>query len=134
MLFSAVQQHESARRIHISPPFCVSLPPPSPSFFFLNFGMQAYRVIQTCQTVDLKWVCFVVCKLHVHKTGLRASLVAQWSGIHLPMQEMQVQSLVQEDPLQKEMATHSSILAWKIPWTQEPGRPTVHGVARVGHD
>ena len=36
------------------------------------------------------------------------------------MQEMQVQSLGQEDPLEKEMATHSSILAWKIPWTEEP--------------
>ena len=41
---------------------------------------------------------------------------------HLPMQEMWVQSLSQEDSLQKEMATHSSILAWEIPWTEEPGR------------
>ena len=38
------------------------------------------------------------------------------------MRETQVQSLGQEDPLEKEMATHSSILAWKIPWTEEPGR------------
>ena len=38
------------------------------------------------------------------------------------MQEMQVQSLSQEDPLKKEMWTHSSILAWKTPWTEEPGR------------
>ena len=38
------------------------------------------------------------------------------------MQETQVQSLGQEDPLEKEMATHSSILAWEIPWTEEPGR------------
>ena len=37
------------------------------------------------------------------------------------MQEMQVQSLGQEDPLEKEMATHSHILAWEIPWTEEPG-------------
>ena len=37
------------------------------------------------------------------------------------MQETQVQSLSQEDPLEKEMATHSGILAWKIPWTEEPG-------------
>ena len=49
-------------------------------------------------------------------------------------EEMRIQSLGQEDPLQKEMATHSSILAWKIPWAQEPGRPTVHGVAGVRHD
>ena len=38
------------------------------------------------------------------------------------MQETQVQSLGQEDPLEKQMATHSSILAWEIPWTEEPGR------------
>ena len=48
------------------------------------------------------------------------------------MQETQFQSLGQEDPLVEEMATHSSILAWRIPWTEEPGRlqrSTVHGVA-----
>ena len=50
-----------------------------------------------------------------------ASLVAQ-SVKSLPaVQETQVRSLDQEDPLEKEMATHSSILAWKIPWTEEPG-------------
>ena len=38
-----------------------------------------------------------------------------------PMQEMWVQSLGQEDPLKEEMATHASILAWKLPWTEEPG-------------
>ena len=53
---------------------------------------------------------------------LWAFLVAQRLK-HLPaMRETQVQSLVQEDPLEKEMATHSSILAWRIPWTEEPGR------------
>ena len=45
----------------------------------------------------------------------------QWSKIHLPMQETQVQSLGWEDSLGKEMETHSSILAWEIPWTEEPG-------------
>ena len=50
-----------------------------------------------------------------------ASLVAQ-TVKNLPgMQETQVQSLDQEDPLEKGMATHSSILAWRIPWTEEPG-------------
>ena len=49
------------------------------------------------------------------------SLVAQMVK-HLPtMQETQVRSLGWEDPLEKEMATHSSTLAWKIPWTEEPG-------------
>ena len=48
--------------------------------------------------------------------------------------ETQVQSLGQEDSLEKEMVTHSSILAWKIPWTEKPGRLQVKGSQRVGHD
>ena len=44
--------------------------------------------------------------------------------------EMWVQSLGREDPLEKEMATHSSILAWEIPWTEEPDELTVHGIAK----
>ena len=50
------------------------------------------------------------------------------------MQETQVPSLDQEDPLEKEMAAHSSILAWKIPWTGDPGRPLSMGSQRVGHN
>ena len=50
------------------------------------------------------------------------------------MQETRVQSLGWEDLLEKEMATHSSILAWKIPWTEEPGRQQSMGSQRVGHD
>ena len=50
------------------------------------------------------------------------------------MLETQVQSLGQEDPLEKEMATHSSTLAWKIPWTEEPGGLQSMGSQRVGHD
>ena len=51
-----------------------------------------------------------------------ASLVAQVVKNLPAMLETQVQSLGQEDPLQKKLATHSSILAWRIPWTEEPGR------------
>ena len=50
------------------------------------------------------------------------------------MQETRVQSLGQEEPLGKEMATHSSILAWKIPWTEEPGRLQSMGSQRAGHN
>ena len=50
------------------------------------------------------------------------------------MQETQVQSLGWEDPLEKGMATHSSTLAWRIPWTGEPGRLQSMGSSRVGHD
>ena len=46
------------------------------------------------------------------------------------VQDTQVRSLGWEDPLEKEMATYPSILAWEIPWTEEPGRATVHGVAK----
>ena len=46
------------------------------------------------------------------------------------MQETRLPSLGGEDPLEKGMATHSSILAWRIPWTEEPGRLTVRGVAK----
>ena len=50
------------------------------------------------------------------------------------MQETWVRSLGQEDPLEKEMATHSSILNWEIPWTEEPGGLQFMGHRRVGHD
>ena len=50
-----------------------------------------------------------------------ASLVAQWYRIHWPVQDTRVRSLDWEDPLENGMATHSSILAWRIPWTEEPG-------------
>ena len=50
------------------------------------------------------------------------------------MRETQVRSLGREDPLEKEMATHSSILAWKTPWTEEPGRLQSMGSLRAGHD
>ena len=63
-----------------------------------------------------------------------SSLVAQMVK-HLPtVRETQVQSLGWEDLLEKEMATHSSILAWKIPWMEEPGRLQSMGLQRVGHD
>ena len=67
-------------------------------------------------------------------TWVRASLVAQRLK-HLPaMRETWVRSLGWEDPLEKEMATHSSTLAWRIPWREEPGRLQSMGSQRVGHD
>ena len=62
-------------------------------------------------------------------TNSRASLVAQLVKNVPAMQETQVRFLDQEDPLEKEMATHSSILAWRIPWTVQ-----IKGLQRVGHD
>ena len=53
---------------------------------------------------------------------------------NLPMEEIWVASLGQEDPLEEEMATHSSILAWRIPWTEEPGRLQSMRSQRVRHN
>ena len=64
----------------------------------------------------------------------RASLVAQKLKRLPPMWETWVRSLGQEDPLEKEMVTHSSILAGRIPWTEEPGGLQSTGSQRVGHD
>ena len=63
-----------------------------------------------------------------------ASLVAQMVKNLPAMQETWVQSLGWKDPLEKKMATYSSILAWKIPWTEEPGGLQSMGSQRVGHN
>ena len=71
---------------------------------------------------------------HLGVSSYWASLVAQMVK-HLPsMRETQVQSLGWEDLLEKEMAAHSSTLAWRIPWTEEPGRLQSMGSQRVKHD
>ena len=83
--------------------------------------------------------CFEIRKWDLHfilfqNCFSRESLVAPRLK-HLPaMQETRVRSLSWDDPLEKEMATHSSILAWRIPWTEEPGRLQSMGSQRVGHD
>ena len=64
----------------------------------------------------------------------RTSLVAQMVKCLPAMLETWVRSLGREDPLEKEMATHSSTLAWKITWMEEPGRLQSMGLQRVGHD
>ena len=71
-----------------------------------------------------KYICII----------LGASLVAQRLKRLPGMQETWVRSLSWEDPLEKELATHSSTLAWKIPWREEPGRLQSMGSQRVGHD
>ena len=66
--------------------------------------------------------------------GARASLVAQAVNNLLLVRETGVRSLGLEDPLEEKMATHASIVAWRIPWTQEPGRLQSTGSQRVRHD
>ena len=62
------------------------------------------------------------------------SLVAQMVKNLLAMQETRVQPLGWEDPLEEDMATHYSILAWRIPWTEEPGWLQFMGLQRIRHD
>ena len=65
---------------------------------------------------------------------VNSPLVAQWVKNPSAMQETQVQWVGWEDLLEKVMATHSSILAWRIPWTEEPGGLQSMGSQRVGHN
>ena len=92
----------------------VGLPFGKRTFIMDGFEMSAFR--DTC--VDPPW----------------ASLVTQMVKNLPAMQETWVPPLGWEDPLGKEMATHSSILAWEIPWTEEPGGLQSMGSQRVGHD
>ena len=91
-----------------------------------------------CKLLHLEWINN---KVLMYSTGkyiqhpvIRTSLVAQMVKCVPTMWETRVQSLGQEDLLEKEMATHSSTLAWKIPWTEEPGRLQSMGSQKVGHD
>ena len=70
----------------------------------------------------------------IHSCSFRASLVVQTVKNPPAVQETSVQSLGWEDPLEKGMTTHSSILAWEIQWTEEPARLQTMGLQRVGHD
>ena len=73
----------------------------------------------------------VVATGNVHKV---AALLAQRFKASASNEGDWVRSLGREDPLEKEIVTHSSILAWRIPWTEEPGRLQSTGSQRVGHD
>ena len=87
-----------------------------------------------------KWIQTLACiikiphALYIHIHIFRAPLVTQRSKRLPAMWETRVRSLSREDPLEKEMATHSSIIAWRIPWREDPGRLQSMGSQRVGHD
>ena len=81
-------------------------------------------------TCLVKWCSQDLTPIHYIGASLAAQMVK-----HLPtMRETQVRSVGQEDPVEKEMATHSSTHAWKIPWTEEPVRLQSMGLQRVRHD
>ena len=88
---------------------------------------------QSFMALDFVFV-FQVSFLKTFKDIKRISLLA-WTIKRLStMWETQVRSLGREDTLEKEMATHSSTIAWKIPWMEEPGSLQPMGLQRVGHD
>ena len=72
--------------------------------------------------------------LNSARNSVKTSLVAQTVKRLSIMRETWVRSLGWEDPLEKEMASHSRTIAWKMPWTEEPGRLQSMGLQRVGHD
>ena len=77
----------------------------------------------------IKGYHYKICRHQQENTGRLQKTLVVHKVKHLPaMRETWIQSLDQEDPLEKEMATHSSTRAWYIPWTEEPGTATVHGV------
>ena len=90
---------------------------------------------EVCSLQLLVWqqFCHSTRKIHLYQQR-EAALVAQMVKNSPSMQEIWVQSLGWEDPLEKGMANHSSILAWSIPWTEESGRLQFMGLPRVGHD
>jgi len=101
-------------------------PQPHQHLIFVFFFMVA---ILTSVKVSVVLICF---SLIISDVG--PSLVAQTVKRLPTMRETRVRSLGRQDPLEKEMATHSSILVWKIPWTEELGWLLSMGLQRVGHD
>ena len=80
-----------------------------------------------------RFLCFLIREVISIVLTFCASLVAQMVKCLPTMRETWVLSLGWEDPLEEDMATHSSTLAWKIPWTEEPGGLQSMGLQRVGH-
>ena len=100
------------------------------------YDQLSYPFMTTGKTIALTRWTFVgkVMSLLFNMLPMLLIRLAQRVKCLPAMQETRVRSLGWEDPLEKEMATHSSILAWKIPWTEEPGGLQSMGSQRVGHD
>ena len=99
----------------------------------ITISIEGKRNMSVCVCVYVCVYIYMYIYIYIY-IYMPASLVAQIVK-HLPtMRETWVGSLRWKDPLEKEMATHSSIHAWKIPWTEEPGRLESMGSQRVGHD
>ena len=93
-----------------------------------------YTTIEINYISKLSSILYLMSKPLMYSTIEMASLVAQRLKRLPPMRETRLRSLGRKDPLEKEMATHSTILAWRIPWTEESGGLQSTGSQRVGHD
>ena len=115
-----------------------------PSFLLSLFKFQPAKAKSSHQSdshsqsndiaLDISFLLWSKIKIKYLLWSKMAFLVAQKVKSPPAVQETRVWSLGQEDPLNKEMATHSSILAWKIPWTEKPGRLQSMSSQRVRHD
>ena len=105
---------------------CICLPQPMLKEWTLEIRVLTNRLYCLALRIAQQFF-FFFCEIY-------ASLVAQRLKRLPPMRETQVRSLGGEDPLEKEMAAHSSILAWRIPWTEEPGGLQSTASQRVGHN
>ena len=103
-------------------------------FHFLPSGIRMSMTIIICLSHHCILEAWALLSFSLIHRCNRASLVAQRLNRLPLMQETWVRSLDWENPLEKEMATHSSILAWRIPWTEEPGGLQSTGSQRVGHN
>ena len=103
-----------------------------PNQYFLKWNLRIPQVYYRECKVWPEVLSFLWTSVYLPLTW--TSLVAQTVKCLSTMWETRVWSLGWEDPLEKEMAIHSSTLAWKIPWTEEPGRLQSMGLQRVGHD
>ena len=116
------------------------LSPPLQSGWYISLNYQIIRGVSYFYgaSVSRKFGFLLICLMLNYFLGklkkLTTSLVAQMVKRLSTMQETRVWSLGQEDPLEKEMAIHSSTIAWKIPWTEELGRLQSTGLQRVGHN
>ena len=100
-------------------------------FYISKFYRSSIKICEFSAFSFLSSLLFLMCSIG---PGRETSLVAQMVE-HLPtIWETWVRFLGWEDPLEKEMATHSRTIAWKIPWTEEPGRLQPMGLQRVRHD
>ena len=110
-------------------------------FYFISVQLLYNVVLGSALQQSESAMCIHISALCHHRAFSRAPCAIRqvlisylFFKIRLQMQETWVRSLSREDPLEKETATHSSILAWEIPWTEEPGGLQSMGLQRVGHD